>query len=68
MCLSLLGTWEGPGWDPAVSTIYQVLLSIQSLIMNSWPYHNEPSYEGMAYSPRGRLTCTLYNTEVSIRS
>jgi ubiquitin-protein ligase len=33
VCLSLLGTWQGPGWDPKISTILQVLLSIQSLIM-----------------------------------
>lgn len=32
VCLSLLGTWQGPGWTPQ-STILQVLLSIQSLIL-----------------------------------
>jgi len=32
VCLSLLGTWEGPGWLPDTSTLLQVLLSIQSLI------------------------------------
>jgi hypothetical protein len=24
VCLSLLGTWNGPGWDPAHSTLLQV--------------------------------------------
>jgi hypothetical protein len=24
VCLSLLGTWSGPGWDPAHSTLLQV--------------------------------------------
>ncbi len=24
VCLSLLGTWHGPSWDPAMSTILQV--------------------------------------------
>ena len=33
VCLSLLGTWSGPGWDPKASTLLQVLVSIQSLIM-----------------------------------
>lgn len=33
VCLSLLGTWSGPGWDPKTSTLLQVLISIQSLIM-----------------------------------
>lgn len=23
VCLSLLGTWSGPSWDPATSTILQ---------------------------------------------
>jgi len=33
VCLSLLGTWAGPGWNPAKSTLLQVLVSIQSLIL-----------------------------------
>jgi ubiquitin-conjugating enzyme E2 Z len=43
VCLSILGTWEGPAWT-TVNTISTVLLSIQSL-MNENPYHNEPGYE-----------------------
>jgi ubiquitin-protein ligase len=48
VCLSLLGTWRGePGenWDPKISTVYQVLLSIQSLIMSDLIYYNEPGFE-----------------------
>ena len=41
VCLSLLGTWSGPGWDPAISTLSQVLVSIQAQIMNEAPYYNE---------------------------
>ncbi len=33
VCLSLLGTWSGPGWDPKQSSLYQVLMSIQGLIL-----------------------------------
>ena len=33
VCLSLLGTWSGPGWDPKESTILQIILSIQSMIL-----------------------------------
>ena len=40
VCLSILGTWTGPGWSPA-NTLYSTLLSIQSL-MNEKPLHNEP--------------------------
>ena len=43
VCLSILGTWTGPGWS-SVLTLVQVLLSIQSL-MNDKPYHNEPGLE-----------------------
>eukprot|EP00854_Cymbomonas_tetramitiformis_P001186 gene1186-1754_t len=45
VCLSLLGTWAGPGWDRAHSTLLQVLVSIQSLILVEEPYFNEPGYE-----------------------
>jgi ubiquitin-protein ligase len=38
VCLSLLGTWTGPGWDPAVSSALQVLVSIQSAIMTPLPF------------------------------
>lgn len=43
VCLSILGTWSGPGWTQ-VQTMLSTLLSIQSL-MNSKPYHNEPGFE-----------------------
>jgi ubiquitin-conjugating enzyme E2 Z len=43
VCLSILGTWNGPGWTSAQS-IGSVLLSIQSLL-NANPYCNEPGYE-----------------------
>lgn len=33
VCLSLLGTWSGPGWQPRKSTLLQALVSIQGLIM-----------------------------------
>lgn len=43
VCLSILGTWEGPEWSSAES-LSSVLLSIQSLMCPK-PYHNEPGYE-----------------------
>lgn len=45
VCLSLLGTWSGPGWVPNISTLLQVLVSIQGLILVSEPFYNEPGYE-----------------------
>lgn len=43
VCLSIIGTWTGPGWTAAQSLL-SVLVSIQSL-MNESPYHNEPGFE-----------------------
>lgn len=42
VCLSILGTWSGPGWAPCMS-IKSVLLSIQS-IMTANAIRNEPGY------------------------
>lgn len=45
VCLSLLNTWHGPKesrWQPRVSTMLQVLVSIQGLVLNHAPLHNEP--------------------------
>jgi ubiquitin-protein ligase len=53
VCLSLLGTWAGPGWDPQMSTILQVLLSIQAMIMCEDPIQNEPSWEHKIGTPQG---------------
>ena len=50
MCLSLLGTWTGSpkeNWQPGQSNISQVLLSIQTIVMNEDVYFNEPSYEDL---------------------
>ncbi|EOD26483.1 hypothetical protein EMIHUDRAFT_55989, partial [Emiliania huxleyi CCMP1516] len=35
-------------WDPAVSTLFQVAVSIQSQILVPHPCQNEPGYEGVA--------------------
>ncbi|KAI1793068.1 hypothetical protein LXA43DRAFT_1127421 [Ganoderma leucocontextum] len=46
VCLSLLGTWPGrpeEQWSPR-STLLQVLVSIQSMILIDLPYFNEPGY------------------------
>jgi ubiquitin-conjugating enzyme E2 Z len=43
VCLSILGTWEGPGWTPCM-TMTTVLTSMQSL-MSEMPYRNEPGHD-----------------------
>jgi len=47
VCLSLLGTWPGPKWNQKHSSIHQVLVSIQSLLLGvEHPYFLEPGYGG----------------------
>eukprot|EP00951_Prasinocladus_malaysianus_P040187 scaffold458318_cov30-Prasinocladus_malaysianus.AAC.1 len=44
VCLSLLNTWNGRDdemWSPATSTLLQVLVSIQGLVLVPKPYFNE---------------------------
>jgi len=50
VCLSLLGTWSGEPWRPGVSSLLQVLVSIQSMIFCAQPWCNEPGREGQENS------------------
>ncbi|KAI7732989.1 hypothetical protein M8C21_024980 [Ambrosia artemisiifolia] len=64
VCLSLLNTWVGSKnekWTPGVSTVFQVLLSIQGLILNAKPYFNEPGYERSSGSVSGENKSLQYN-------
>jgi ubiquitin-conjugating enzyme E2 O len=48
VCVSLLGTWSGRGtevWSSTNSTLLQVIVSIQGLILVDEPYFNEAGYE-----------------------
>ena len=48
MCLSLLGTWHShndtESWNPKQSTLLQLFLSIQSLVLTARPYYNEAGF------------------------
>ncbi len=46
VCLSMLNTWDGPGWTPTC-TITNVFVAIQGLVLNENPMENEPGYEGL---------------------
>lgn len=66
VCLSLLGTWHGEGWkapsgSDAGSTILQVLVSIQSIIMVAKPYFNEPGYAEEQGTKAGDENARKYN-------
>jgi len=54
VCLSLLGTWSGPGWISGKSTLLQVLISIQSMILCEEPYLNEPGWASSGGTPQSR--------------
>ena len=64
VCLSLLGTWTGPGWIPGSSTLLQVLISIQSLILVPDPYYNEPGYASQKGTLRGDRESENYDRNI----
>lgn len=67
VCLSLLGTWSGSTnemWDPKLSTILQLVMSIQAIIMSNEVYFNEPGYEHEMSTPEGERKNTGYSNIV----
>jgi len=63
VCLSLLGTWSGDAgesWTKS-STLLQVLVSIQSLILVEMPYFNEPGFERTMGTREGDINNQAYN-------
>jgi ubiquitin-protein ligase len=67
VCLSLLGTWhaeKGESWIPEISTFFQVIISIQSLILVDEPYFNEPGYEITSNTPNGKKQSAIYNDNI----
>lgn len=70
VCLSLLGTWnglQGEQWNET-STLLQVLVSIQSLIMVAEPYFNEPGYDSLMGTPDGKSASEGYNHNVKLQT
>lgn len=68
ICLSLLGTWAGPGWDPKKSNVYQVLSTICFAILSvEHPYYMEPNFggwEGTAPTVNHKPEVIQYTEEV----
>ena len=60
VCLSILGTWSGPGWLPSM-TLSSVLLSIQSLLSEQ-PITNEPGYESVLVTDPNSINYNHYIT------
>lgn len=64
ICLSLLNTWQGRGsevWNPKSSSILQVLVSLQGLVLNAKPYFNEAGYDLLVGSVEGEKRSLEYN-------
>ncbi|KAK8360418.1 hypothetical protein V6Z11_A04G165000 [Gossypium hirsutum] len=64
VCLSLLNTWTGKGnevWDPSSSSILQVLVSLQGLVLNAKPYFNEAGYDKQVGTAEGEKNSLAYN-------
>jgi len=65
VCLSLLGTWHGPGWHPGVSNLLQVLLSCQGLVLGTdEPFFNEPGYEHYKGGKQYKRESNRYNRNI----
>lgn len=65
--MSLLGTWRGnatENWDPKLSTLLQVLVSIQAIIMSDDIYFNEPGFEGEQGTVEGNKRNEAYSNIV----
>ena len=65
VCLSLLGTW-GDNWIADFSTILQILVSIQSMVMSEYVMFNEPGWESQMGTPDGETKNRGYCNFVKI--
>lgn len=71
VCLSLLNTWTGTEsetWNPNGSTVLQVLLSLQALVLNNKPYFNEAGYDQQVGSIEGEKNSCSYNENAFLMS
>ncbi|XP_051129286.1 putative ubiquitin-conjugating enzyme E2 39 [Andrographis paniculata] len=71
VCLSLINTWRGDNvekWRKNQSTLLQLLVSIQGLVLNDKPYFNEPGREvGISSDdPKWIKRCQSYNESVFV--
>ncbi|XP_061377073.1 (E3-independent) E2 ubiquitin-conjugating enzyme isoform X3 [Danaus plexippus] len=69
VCVSLLGTWSGRGvevWGKD-SSLLQVIVSLQGLILNAEPYFNEAGYEKQKGTQQGEENSRMYNEMVLLK-
>ncbi|KAK3140309.1 hypothetical protein QOZ80_5AG0399230 [Eleusine coracana subsp. coracana] len=71
VCLSLLGTFGGQDielWSPESSTVLQVLVSIQGLVLTALPYYNEAGYASQVGTPMGHRNELPYSENTYLLS
>uniref|UniRef100_A0ACD5Z3K5 Uncharacterized protein n=1 Tax=Avena sativa TaxID=4498 RepID=A0ACD5Z3K5_AVESA len=64
VCLSLLDTFGGEGtelWSPGTSSLLQVVVSIQALVLNDQPFYNEDGYRALVDKPEGHRNALPYS-------
>ncbi|TFK56945.1 hypothetical protein OE88DRAFT_1670528 [Heliocybe sulcata] len=71
VCLSILGTWAGDkneSWNPGRSSLLQVLVSIQALVLVKEPWFCEPAYEKLRGTEEGIVNSRLYSEKAYVLS
>ncbi|KAK9457321.1 hypothetical protein V1511DRAFT_508759 [Dipodascopsis uninucleata] len=72
ICLSLLGTWPGEQssetWNPETSSILQLLVSLQGLVLNNTPYYNEAGYDTVQGAETAEVNASLYSERTFVLS
>ena len=69
MLFRSLGTWRGSAseqWLPGKSTLNQVFMSIQSIILIEHPFFNEPSDERKIGTSQGKKQSESYNRNIRL--
>lgn len=73
VCLSLLGTWNGqsaserwipPNAEGTGSTLFQVIMSIYSMVFSEDPWFNEPGRERNIDKAEANITANNYNKDI----
>ncbi|KAF9962960.1 hypothetical protein BGZ70_007756 [Mortierella alpina] len=71
VCLSLLNTWHGKDqtetWTPS-SSLLQLLISLQGLVLVPEPYYNEAGFEKFVGTREAARNSELYNEKVYLLS
>ncbi|KAJ9532144.1 hypothetical protein QJQ45_003941 [Haematococcus lacustris] len=72
VCLSLINTWhashDSEKWNPQLTTTWQVLVSIQGMILVEDPYFNEPAHEATRGTDTGLKSAARYNAELTLNT